>query len=560
MTSSHWATLVASVSDRERRFLEVVQALMAEPVGATLLGLGETGAALAMPDGSAAIVVSTDRGSDQELAQHWRSLVTDNPGHALKLVVVGGTEAHHALLKAAQPGLMARHVVQVFSLGDDGVAWAGPRSRLDSPTGRVLAEIGARPPRDVDREELKAKVVRSDPPTAEDHARVEEQRGFVQTLRKGVPHVTIALLASYAIAFGLEMMWGGSESIPTFVRMGANMPERAWQEPWRLLSCAWLHAGLLHLAFNAYGLWVLGSFLERLFGWQRFLILYVLAALGGSIASTLMAQAELSVGASGAICGMLGGAAALAWRPAGIIPPSVLPVVRRNALVNLALTVALSFMPVIDGMAHLGGALVGGALVLSGALTRGVSTKAARHTGPLLGACAIACAALLVAAFATAVVRGRPWELSEPGAMVERQVDELHITVPEILAVREVEGTDGERIVVFGDPLADPLVLQITIEEHGYDADRRAREFDKLGKTPPAQLEDSPTLVGERELVTTGGAPAFRERHRYSDGIEAMVWQQLWPRHFVTGVAQWRPEHPKAEGVAAKAFASVRVE
>ncbi|HET6584148.1 MAG TPA: rhomboid family intramembrane serine protease [Nannocystaceae bacterium] len=545
------------MSDRERRFLEVVQALVAEPVGAKLLGLGETGAALAMPDGSAAIVVTADHGTDEELALHWKMLVEKNPGHDLKLVLVGGGEAQRALLRAAQPTVMMRRVVQVFALGDDGTPWAGPRSRLESPMGRVLAELGKRAPTDVDRDALKATIPRVDP---QDVARANEQRGFVETLRRGVPHVTIALLASYAIAFALEMLWGGSESVPTLVRMGANMPEQAWQQPWRLLSCAWLHAGPLHLALNGYALWVLGGFLERLLGWQRFLILYVLSVVGGSIATAVMGQAELSVGASGAICGLLGAAAALAWRPAGIIPPSVLPIVRRNALVNLALTVGISFLPQVDGMAHLGGALVGGLLVLSRALTHGVSTTEPQRARPVLGVCAIACAVVLVAGFATSVVRGRPWELAEPGAMVERQVGELHITVPEILAVQEIAATAGTRIVVFGDPLADPLVLQITIAEHGYDEDRRVREIAELADGPPAQLEDTPTIVGERRIVPTGGVPGLLERHRYADGIEAMVWKQLWPRHVVIGVAQWRPEHAKAEGVAEQAFASVRID
>jgi rhomboid protease GluP len=550
-------TARSPVSDRERRFLEVVQALMAEPVAAQLVALGDAGAALAMPDGSFATVLSLDHGTPEEIADTWRSLIANNSGHGFKLVLVGGSQEHHALLRELQPALMMRRVVQVFALGDDGTPWAGPRSRLDSPTGRVLAEIGARAPADVDRDALRSRIARPDP---EDRARAEEARGFVDTLRRGVPRVTIALLASIAIAFALEVLWGGAESVPTLVRMGANMPTDVWHEPWDLLASVWLHAGVVHLLLNGYALWVLGGFLERLLGGPRFVILYVLAGLGGGIASAVVARGPLSVGASGAICGLLGAAAALAWRPAGIIPASVLPVIRRNAIVNLAISVVISFLPQVDGMAHLGGALVGAALVFSGALTRGVSTTAPRRTRPLLGLCAIACAAVLVAAFATAVVRGRPWELADPGAMIERRVGELGITVPEILAVREVEGTDGERIVVFGDPLADPLVLQITIEEHGYDEDRRARAFEELRNQPPAQLEETPTIVGERELVTTGAVPGFRERHRYADGVEAMVWQQLWPRHLVIGVAQWRPEHSKAEGVAADAFASVHVE
>src|SRR5690349_17565267 len=136
---------------------------MAEPVAAQLVALGDAGAALAMPDGSFATVLSLDHGTAEEIAETWQSLIANNPAHGFKLVLVGGTEEHRALLRAAQPTWMMRRVVQVFALADDGTPWAGPRSRLDSPTGRVLATIGARAPEDVDRDALRAKIARPDP-------------------------------------------------------------------------------------------------------------------------------------------------------------------------------------------------------------------------------------------------------------------------------------------------------------------------------------------------------------------------------------------------------------
>ncbi len=539
------------MSDRERRFLEVVQALMAEPVEAQLVALGDAGAALAMPDGSFATVLSLDHGTPEEIVDTWRSLIANNPTHGFKLVLVGGTAEHHALLRELQPAVMMRRVIQVFALADDGTPWAGSRSRLDSPTGRVLAEIGARPPKDVDRDALRVRIARPDP---EDRKRAEEARGFVDTVRRGVPRVTIALLASYVVAFALEMLWGGAESTPTLVRMGANVPAETWDQPWDLLASAWLHAGIVHLAFNGFALWVLGSFFERLLGSSRLVVIYVLSALGGGLASALVARALLSVGASGAICGLLGAAVALAWRPAGIIPPSVLPVIRRNALVNLVVCVVISFLPVVDGMAHLGGALVGGGLVLSGVITRGVGASTGPSRVMQLGAAL--CGAVFVAAFATAVVRERPWELAAPGAMVEREVVGVKITVPEILVGRELESDDGERIVVFGDLLRDPLVIAVIVEEV-QNPSTRVIELEKFRKANPPWPDPDMTVVGEREDDDTGELPAFRDQFR-GERVEAMNWYQLHDRQRIVVRAIWWNEHPLAGKVAANAYASLR--
>lgn len=544
--------------DRERRFLEVVQALLAEPVEAQLLALGDAGAALAMPDGSFATVLSLDHGTPDEIAKTWRSLIEANPAHGFKLVLVGGTAEHHALLRDLQPSMMARRVVQVFALGDDGTAWAGPRSRLDSPTGRVLAEIGARPPTDVDREALRARIVRPDP---EDRARAEETRGFVETLRRGVPRVTIALLVSYAVAFGLEMLWGGAESIPTLVRMGANMPADVSREPWDLLASVWLHGGIGHLLLNGYALWMLGGFLERLLGSSRFAILYVLAALGGGIASAVAARAMLSVGASGAICGMLGAAAALAWRPAGIIPPSVLPLIRRNALVNLVLTLGISFLPQVDAMAHLGGAIVGGALVLTGVVTRGVAVDAPVRPSRWLGVGAIVCAAVLVGAFATAIVRGRPWQLAAPGAMVERSLGGVHVTVPEMLGPGTLTALGNEQKIEIGDMLRDPMAITIGISPHARlaDASEQAELFSMYRRTHAWEPGPGMVPAATREDDDTGDMPAFRDRYR-TENTELMLWFQVRPDHLVVVKAEWWKEHPLAGTVAAKAYASLRVD
>jgi membrane associated rhomboid family serine protease len=127
-------------------------------------------------------------------------------------------------------------------------------------------------------------------------------------------------------------------------------------EYYRLLTAAFLHGSLLHIGFNMLVLWTLGPTLERILGHLRFVVLYLLAALGGSVASYLFSNPLTpSVGASGAIFGLMG-ALVVAGRRLGFDITQVLVLIGINVLIG--------FVPGgnIDWRAHLGG-LVTGAVV-----------------------------------------------------------------------------------------------------------------------------------------------------------------------------------------------------
>ena len=126
-------------------------------------------------------------------------------------------------------------------------------------------------------------------------------------------------------------------------------------EWWRLLTAAFLHSGLLHIGFNMYVLYLLGPPLERAFGTGRFLALYLVAALGGSVASYATSPPNtLSVGASGAIFGLMAAFLVVGKR------------FRRDVsqvAFLLAINVVIGFVvPNIDWRAHLGGAAAGAAM------------------------------------------------------------------------------------------------------------------------------------------------------------------------------------------------------
>lgn len=132
-------------------------------------------------------------------------------------------------------------------------------------------------------------------------------------------------------------------------------------EYWRLLTAMFLHGNLVHIFFNGYALYILGPESERIYGTRRFLALYFLSGLMGSIASYAFSP-NPAVGASGAIFGLIGGLATFYY-----LSRSVLGQYGRAQLQNMAFVIIINLMigfsaSGIDNYAHMGG-LLGGALL-----------------------------------------------------------------------------------------------------------------------------------------------------------------------------------------------------
>ena len=130
-----------------------------------------------------------------------------------------------------------------------------------------------------------------------------------------------------------------------------GLAEGEW---WRLLTAAFLHANLLHIGLNMLLLWWVGSGLEEAMGRARYLALYLVSGLAGSAGALLLSPEAITVGASGAIFGLLGAALVLE-RQTGVSGGPILAIVVIN--------VVLSFRPGISIGGHLGG-LAGGALAM----------------------------------------------------------------------------------------------------------------------------------------------------------------------------------------------------
>lgn len=145
-------------------------------------------------------------------------------------------------------------------------------------------------------------------------------------------------------------------------------------EWYRLVTSMFLHGSILHILFNMYVLVVLGPTLERILGHGRFLLLFLVSGLGGSIASYwLSAPTTFSVGASGAIFGLMG-ALLVAGRRLRFDVTMV--------LVLIAINLAIGFIfSGIDWRAHLGGLVTGAALAAVMVLPDGKSRRAVEVTG-----------------------------------------------------------------------------------------------------------------------------------------------------------------------------------
>jgi membrane associated rhomboid family serine protease len=125
---------------------------------------------------------------------------------------------------------------------------------------------------------------------------------------------------------------------------------------WRLFTVMVLHAGIIHWAFNSYALYAFGPMLEYALGWARFLALYVGTGFVGAAASFGLNHTPLSVGASGAIFGLLGALLAFFWkrRHSGGAAPF------QSLLLIMALNLFITFrLASIDSLAHIGGLVAG---------------------------------------------------------------------------------------------------------------------------------------------------------------------------------------------------------
>ena len=197
----------------------------------------------------------------------------------------------------------------------------------------------------------------------------------IQQLFKTAP-VTTLLLVCFIGLYILQVLSGMDANNPSteaLLKWGANaLPFTMGFEPWRLVSSAFLHIGLMHLLFNCFAMYFFGQIAEPMFGSSKFLALFLLTAIGGNLLNNYItwqgivegsAQPGISAGASGGIMGI--GAALLI---AALFKISVNGMVLNLKSLVLIMGINLVYgfaVPGIDNAGHIGGAITGLVIALA---------------------------------------------------------------------------------------------------------------------------------------------------------------------------------------------------
>lgn len=178
------------------------------------------------------------------------------------------------------------------------------------------------------------------------------------------PVVTWSIIGLALVVFLLQYLTGGPNA-GWVTQQFIYYPPFTAAQPWRMLTALFLHGSFLHILFNMYSLYVIGPLLERALGRWRYLVLFLLSGLGGSVAVLLLAPTIAVLGASGAIFGLLG-AFFVIQRKLGGNSTQLIIVIGLNLVMGFVI-------PNIAWQAHVGGLIVGGVVALVFLRTRAPS-------------------------------------------------------------------------------------------------------------------------------------------------------------------------------------------
>lgn len=173
------------------------------------------------------------------------------------------------------------------------------------------------------------------------------------------PLITYIIIGICILLFvGMYIFGNGSTSTITLVKFGANAVDLTkGGEYFRLFTCIFLHAGIIHLLCNMYSLYVIGPQIESFYGKFKYLFIFIISGISGSLLSTAFSGINaVSIGASGAIFGLLGSILYFGYHYrvylGNVLRSQIVPIIILNLLIGFTFSG-------IDNFAHIGG-LIGG--------------------------------------------------------------------------------------------------------------------------------------------------------------------------------------------------------
>lgn len=222
----------------------------------------------------------------------------------------------------------------------------------------------------------------------------------ISYIRTDQPFVSYGLIGVNVLVYLITVAQGAGINSPggsLFAKWVLYGPAVAHGDWWRLLTAAFLHANVLHIGLNMLAVGWLGVPVERFIGHTRYLALYLVSGLAGSAGALVATPTGLTVGASGAIFGILGALLIIEYQATGSLAGQAFTLI----VINLAFSFTVSGISVGG---HIGGLIGGIAAML--ALSRFGRAHVAYGRPGLLGAAALVAVGVVSVAVAYLKVRG----------------------------------------------------------------------------------------------------------------------------------------------------------
>ena len=203
----------------------------------------------------------------------------------------------------------------------------------------------------------------------------EDSKKVEKVFKPKFPTVTYAILAINIIVFIIPLLYGQSEAM--IAQFCVHGPSIRYGHYYRLFTGMFLHGSIFHLIFNSYALYVIGSQIESFLGKFKFLIIYLAGGLMGSLFSITFNGNAASIGASGAIFGLMGALVYFGYHYrvylGNVIKSQIIPLIVFNLVLGFV-------MSGVDNSAHIGG-LIGGTLATISLGIKDKSTNFERMNG-----------------------------------------------------------------------------------------------------------------------------------------------------------------------------------
>ena len=172
------------------------------------------------------------------------------------------------------------------------------------------------------------------------------------------PYVTYTILGVTIFVFILQYVSRYLTGTDYPIALGAKINSAiSAGQYWRLVTPIFLHGNVMHIAFNMYALYIIGRGIEMYYGHLEYTLLYFLSGIGGTLFSFYLSQ-NSSVGASGAIFGLIAADAILLYKNKEILGPGAKNMLQRSIMV-IVINLLIGLSPGIDNWGHVGGMMIG---------------------------------------------------------------------------------------------------------------------------------------------------------------------------------------------------------